>query len=115
VLIVGKYIGGYDTQTITMPCPNETVTNTDLISETLILLDTSLNDLPKPLDGPESDNEVMSDVDSVSHHNKDMDSDFELDRAFGLGENNDPFLEEDQAMFLEMFANSGLSGVLLLI
>jgi hypothetical protein len=115
VLTAEQYIGNNDnTHTITTSHPNETVDNIDSISEMPGLLNLNSSDFSELLDGPENDCEVMSNADSMLHQNKDIDSDFELDGAFGLSKADDPFLEAESALFLETYVNSELSGVLLL-
>jgi hypothetical protein len=64
---------------------------------------------------PDRESETASDMDIPPHRDEDVDSDFDLDGAFGLGETDDPFLDVKNALFLEMCADSGLSSVLLLI
>jgi hypothetical protein len=115
IVLTPEYTACYDnTHVITMPCQSESVTNIDLTFETPIPLDPNPNNLSGPLDGPASDNEVMSNEDSVtsSCHNEDMDSGSELDDVFGLIEKSDPFLEVEYATFLDTYASSELSGVL---
>ena len=78
------------------------------------LIDLGPTNLLEVLDGLNNDLEVMSDADGVLC-DEDIDSDFDLSGAFGLAEDDDPFMELEEALFTEMCGETELSGVQLLI
>ena len=114
------YIGSYDDTHTSTPIlgPDATVADVGLVADTLAHIGSS------PAEGMDSDvmsdeGDVMSDEDDAMSGKdnmpcKDMDSDSELDKAFGLGEDDNPFLLLEDALFTEMHKECGLSGVLLL-
>jgi hypothetical protein len=84
------------------------------INKASTLIDLGLTNLLEVLDGLDSDSEMISDMDGVLC-DEDIDSDFNLSGAFGLAEDDDPFMELENALFAEMCAETELSGVQLLI
>ena len=112
------YIGSYDDTHISPPIPGPDVTmaNAGLVTETLVPVDLGLANLLFEQDGTDSDAVLAKllfedGTDSDATSNKDMDSDFELDGAFGLGVDDDPFFLLGDALFAEMCREIGLSGV----
>ena len=84
------------------------------INKASTLIDPGPTNLLEVLDGLDSDLETISDVDGVLH-DEDIDSDFNLSGAFGLAEDDDPFMELEDTLFAEMCGETELSGAQLLI
>jgi len=91
------------------PGPDVTVADAGSVAETLTHTHPSLAEFLLEQDGMSSD--AMSDEDSTPCEN--MDSDFELDGVFGLGEDDDPYLLLEDVLFAEMCREAELSGTLL--
>jgi hypothetical protein len=84
------------------------------INKASTLIDPGPTNLLEVLDGLDSASEAMSNVDGVLR-DEDVDSDFDLSGAFGLAEDDDPFMELEDALFTEMCGGTELSGAQLLI
>jgi hypothetical protein len=84
------------------------------INKASTLIDPGPTNLLEVLDGLDSDSETISDVDGVLR-DEDIDLDFDLSGAFGLAEDDNPFIELEDALFAEMCGETELSGAQLLI
>ena len=84
------------------------------INKASTLIDLGPTNLLEVLDGLDSDSETISDVDGVLR-DEDIDLDFDLSGAFGLAEDDNPFIELEDALFAEMCGETELSGAQLLI
>ena len=94
------------------------IQNTDMgsINKAYTLIDPGPTNLLEVLDGldSDSDSEMISDMDGVLR-DEDIDLDFDLSGAFGLAEDDNPFIELEDALFAEMCGETELSGAQLLI
>jgi len=85
-------------------------TDTGSINKASTLINPGPTNLLEVLDGLDSDLETVSNVDGVLH-NEDIDLDFDLSGAFGLADDDDPFMELEDALVTEMCGETELSGV----